>query len=186
MSTLKTNEIQRTDGQAILKNTGSVIQTVVKRSDTKASLNTTSFTEANSDYRVSITPTHSDNRIYLSYYMYTNTAMAANTLFMMRAEKYTGGSAATITSRSTWSGNGSRHYADYGNRPGNGYDNNDQTPIFWECYDDPSSTSQQTYGFTYRRETGGSGTIYFVHSMNNSGVYGFSCPVLIIAREVVQ
>ena len=108
MSTLRTNEIQRTDGQSILKNTGSIIQTVVLRSDTKSTLDTTSFTEASSNYRVSITPTHADNRIILSYYVMCNTNLASNTLFLMRAEKYTSGSAASITSRST--GHGSNRY----------------------------------------------------------------------------
>ena len=185
MSTVKTNEIQRTDGQSILKNTGSIIQTVVLRSDTKSTLDTTSFTEASSNYRVSITPTHADNRIILSYYVMCNTNLASNTLFLMRAEKYTSGSAASITSRST--GHGSNRYnADFGARPGNGYDGNDQLACHWYCYDDPASTSQQTYGFTYRRETGGSGTNYFGHSSNDSSVYGFSNPILITAWEVVQ
>ena len=186
MSIVKTNQIQRVDGQPLLNTTGSIIQTVVMSTDTKASLNVTSFTEASSSYRVQITPTHADNRIHLSYHMMTNTDMASNTLFMMRAEKYTSGSAATISSRSTWSSAGSRYPVDFASRPSNGQDGNDQTPIYWECYDDPNSTSQQTYGFTYRREAGGSGTIYFGYSKNNNSIYGFHSNVMIIAREVVR
>ena len=67
MSILKTDQVQRVDGQPILKTTGSIIQTVVLKNDTKTTLNTTSWTEASSNYRVSITPTHADNRIYLTY-----------------------------------------------------------------------------------------------------------------------
>lgn len=185
MSTLKTNEIQRTDGQSILKNTGSIIQTVVLRSDTKSTLDTTSFSEASSNYRVSITPTHADNRIILSYYVMCNTNMASNTLFMMRTEKYTSGSAAAVTSRS--SGYGSNRYStDFGGRPGNGQDGNDQLACHWYSYDDPGTTAEQTYGFTYRRESGGSGTCYFGYSSNDNNVYGFSNPILITAWEVVQ
>ena len=186
MSTLRTNEIQRTDGQSILKNTGSIIQTVVLKTDTKATLDTTSWAEASSDYRVSITPTHADNRIYLTYYILVNANLASNTLFQLRAEKYTSGSSATITSRSTWGSASSRVPCDYIGRPGNGYDGNDQNSIMWECYDDPGSTSAQTYGFTYHRETGGSGTMYFGYSNGDNGTWGFHHPITIIAREVVQ
>ena len=185
MSILKTDQVQRVDGQPILKNTGSIIQTVVLKSDTKTTLNTTSWTEASSNYRVSITPTHADNRIYLTYYILVNAYLASNTLFQLRAEKYTSGSAATITSRSTWSG-GNRIPCDYLARPGNGYDHNDQNSIMWECYDDPGSTATQSYGFTYHRETGGSGTMYFGYSNGDNGTWGFHHPITIIAREVVQ
>ena len=85
MSILKTNQIQRVDGQPLLNSTGNIIQRVVMSTDTKATLNVTSFTEASSSYRVQITPTHADNRIHLCYYMMTNTDMASNTLFMLRA-----------------------------------------------------------------------------------------------------
>ena len=127
MSIIKTNQIQRVDGQPVLNTTGSIIQTVVMSTDTKATLNVTSFTESSSSYRIQITPTHADNRIHLCYHMMTNTNMASNTLFMMRAEKYTSGSAATITSRSTWSSAGSRYPVDFATRPANGQDGNDQT-----------------------------------------------------------
>ena len=85
MSILKTNQIQRVDGQPILNTTGSIIQTVVMQSDTKTSLNVTSFTEASSNYRINITPTHADNRIYLTYLILANAYMATNTLFQLRA-----------------------------------------------------------------------------------------------------
>ena len=186
MSIVKTNQIQRVDGQPLLNTTGSIIQTVVMQSDTKTSLNVTSFTEASSNYRINITPTHADNRIYLTYLIMANAYMATNTLFQLRAEKYTSGSAATITSRSTYGSAGSRVPVDYIGRPGNGYDNNDQNSIMWECFDDPNSTSQQTYGFTYHRETGGSGTMYFGYSAGDNNAWGFHHPVTIIAREVVQ
>ena len=186
MSIVKTNQIQRVDGQPLLNTTGSIIQTVVMQSDTKTSLNVTSFTEASSNYRINITPTHADNRIYLTYLILANAYMATNTLFQLRAEKYTTGCAATITSRSTWGSAASRQPVDFIARPGNGYDANDQNTIMWECFDDPNSTATQTYGFTYSRETGGSGTIYFGYSYTNNSSWGFHHPVTIIAREVVQ
>ena len=186
MSTIKTNQIQRLDGQPVLNTTGSIIQTVVSQSNTKTTLNVTSKTEASTSYRVSITPTHADNRIYLTYMMLVNVSMAQNTLFQLRAEKFTSGSAATITSRSTWGSAQSRQPVDFIARPGNGYDANDQNTIMWECFDDPGSTATQTYGFTYSRETGGSGTIYFGYSNGNNSSWGFHHPVTIIAREVVQ
>ena len=38
MSILKTDQVQRVDGQPILKTTGSIIQTVVLKNDTKTTL----------------------------------------------------------------------------------------------------------------------------------------------------
>ena len=51
MSIIKTNQIQRVDGQPVLNTTGSVIQTVVSQSDTKTSLNVTSKNEPGTNYR---------------------------------------------------------------------------------------------------------------------------------------
>jgi len=165
---------------------GFTLQKVILQSDTKATPNVTSFTEPSSDYRVSITPKNSTSRIYLTYFMNTNTAMASNTLFMIKAQKFTSGSAANITSTPSTSGMGSRYPVDFAARPSNGQDANDQTPILFLAYDDPGSISTQTYGFTYRREAGGSGVIYFGRSNNDNAVYGMHHPVTIIAEEVAQ
>ena len=165
---------------------GFTLQKVILQSDTKATLNVTSFTEASSDYRISITHKNATSRIYLTYFMNTNTDMASNTLFMLKAQKFTSGSAADITSTPSTSGMGSRYPVDFAARPLNGQDGNDQTPILFLCYDDPASTSTQTYGFTYRREAGGSGTIYFGKSKNDNSIYAFHHPVTIIAEEIAQ
>jgi len=178
VDTLRTNAIQNTDGTA----RDVVLQRIIKRSTATASLDTTTFTEPNSDYRVSITPKRSNSIILLRFHLFTNNAMASNTLFQLRTRKYTGGSGAAISSQST--GLGSRLTADFGARPGNGYDSNDQLYCDWFCYDIPNSTATQTYGFDYRRETGGSGTIYFGYTSGDNSNWGIHSPILIIAEEM--
>ena len=52
-------------------------------------------------------------------------------------------------------------------------------------FDDPSSTSQQTYGFRYRRESGGDGSIFFGQSEDANVSYSSRTPVILLAQEVV-
>lgn len=178
VDTLRTNAIQNTDGSA----RDVILQRIIKRSTATSTLDTTTFTEPNSDYRVSITPKRSDSVICLQFHVFTNNRMASNTLFQMRTRKYTSGSGVSISSQS--GGLGSRLTADFGARPGNGYDGNDQFYCYWFCYDIPNSTATQTYGFDYRRETGGSGTQYFGYTQGDNSNWGIHSPILIIAEEM--
>lgn len=165
---------------------GQVIQKTVLRSTTTSTLNTTSFTEASSNYRVSITPKYANSRIHLYYHVQTNMngSWSANVIFQLRTRKYTSGSGASVTSQST--GLGSRLINDFGGRPGNGYDGNDQFYCYWTAYDIPGTTATQTYGFDYRRETGGTGTQYFGYSAGDNSNWGIHSPIIIIAEEVYQ
>ncbi|ADD95061.1 hypothetical protein [uncultured phage MedDCM-OCT-S04-C26] len=160
MSILKVDKLTDVAGQElIVKDKGNVIQTVVVKSDTTASLNTTSFTEASSDYRVSITPINAANRIFITMSTAGTMNGANNTIFMARIQNFTSGSAAHITSTGA---SGNRYRVDYVARPNNGQDGNDVYHMILFGYDEPASTAQQTYGFTYRRETGGDGSIFLV------------------------
>ena len=183
MSILKVDKLTDVAGQElIVKDKGNVIQTVVVKTDTTASLNTTSFTEASTDYRVSITPINAANRIFLT--MYTSGTMngSNNTVFMTQIMKFTSGSAEAITSTAP---DGTRHRADYVARPSNGQDANDTYFMRMLGFDDPASTSQQTYGFRYRRENGGSGSIFFGQSEDANVSYSSRTPVILLAQEVV-
>ena len=183
MSTLKVNTLTDTAGQElIVKDKGNVIQTVVVKSDTTSSLNTTSFSEASTDYRVQITPINSANRIFLTMYASGTMNGANNTVFMTQIVKLTSGSATTITSSAP---DGTRHIADYVARPSNGQDANDVYYMRMLGFDDPSSTSQQTYGFRYRRESGGDGSIFFGQSEDANVSYSSRTPVILVAQEVV-
>tara|TARA_R100000781_G_scaffold72802_1_gene45510 strand:+ start:805 stop:1359 length:555 start_codon:yes stop_codon:yes gene_type:complete len=183
MSTLKVDKLTDVAGQElIVKDKGNVIQTVVVKSDTTSSLNTTSFTEPSSDYRVQITPINSANRIFLTISAAGTMNGANNTVFMAQIMKFTSGSAATISSSAP---DGTRHIADYVARPNNGQDANDVYRMTMFGYDDPSSTSQQTYGFRYRRENGGDGSIFFGQSEDDNVSYSSRTPVILIAQEVV-
>lgn len=43
-----------------------------------------------------------------------------------------------------------------------------------------------TYGFDFKRETGGGGTVYFGYSAGDSTQWGVDTDVLIIAEEIGQ
>ena len=183
MSILKVDKLTDVAGQElIVKDKGNVIQTVVVKTDTAAGLNTTSFTEASSDYRVSITPINAANRIFITMTTAGTMNGANNTIFMARIQKFTSGSAADITSSAV---DGNRNKADYVARPNNGQDANDVYHMILHGYDEPASTSQQTYGFTYRRESGGDGTIFFGHSEDSDVSYSSRTATILTAQEVV-
>ena len=183
MSILKVNTLADTAGQElIVQNKGNVIQTVVVKSNTTSTINSTSFVEADSDYRVQITPVNSANRIFLTITTSGTMNGANNTVFMTQIVKLTSGSATTITSSAP---DGTRHIADYVARPNNGQDANDVYHMTMSGYDDPGSASQQTYGFRYRRETGGDGSIFFGQSEDANVSYSSRTPVILIAQEVV-
>jgi hypothetical protein len=163
---------------------GKVLQQVVKRSTTLASLNTTTYTEASSDYRVSITPVSASSRIYLRYCIPVNPSGGVNVIMHTRAWKFSPSSVAPTSDGGNFNGNlGNRAAASGAFRP-YGYDTNDPDTWVFEAYDDPGSTSTQQYGFLYKRETGGTNTVYFVHSSGNTSSYGWMAPVIIIATEI--
>jgi len=159
---------------------GTILQTVIYKSNTLSSLNVTDFTEASTDYRVTITPIKATSRILLTYFIATNNSMASNTLFMFRARNITNNR--NVNGEASTSG--SRWQAQWVGRPGNGYDTNDQMTCMWTCFDSPATTAAQTYGWQYRREGGGSGTCYFGYSSGDNSTFGFVTPITIIAQEV--
>jgi hypothetical protein len=72
-------------------------------------------------------------------------------------------------------------------RPSNGYDVNDMQNVHMVGMDEGlTAGTSYTYGFKYRRETGGSGTTYFNHSNGNSSVYGFSGIMTMKITEIAQ
>ena len=177
---------------------GHIVKVTQAKSLQIASKDTTSFAEISSDYRISVTPLKNNSRIYLQFYFLTNTNMASNTLFQFDIRYLVSGSLPTggrgsaadstngkITSDGgTMSGNiGSRLNTHFVGRPGNGYDSNDQLTINIQGYDEPAGESR-TYGLIYKRESGGSGTIYVNHSAGNNDAWGFMTPMLMTAMEV--
>tara|TARA_R100000329_G_scaffold2639_1_gene4049 strand:- start:919 stop:1473 length:555 start_codon:yes stop_codon:yes gene_type:complete len=183
MSTLKVDKLTDVAGQElIVKDKGNVIQTVINKVDTVASLNATSFTEVDSDYRIQITPVNSANRIVLSITTAGTMNGSNNTIFMARIQNFTSGSAAHITSTAA---SGNRHRVDYVARPNNGSDGNDVYVMHLFGFDDPGTTSTQTYGFDYRREVNGSGSIFIGQSEDGDVTYSSRTPTILIAQEIV-
>ena len=163
---------------------GSIVQTVVATSTTISSLNTTTFTEANSSYRVSITPQYANSLILVEYNFSVNASMATNTIFQMQLVR---GPGSTNTPVGVGPTSGSRNRTSFVGRPGNGYDTNDMNQIHMRAIDTGFTAGVPvTYGFLYRRETGGSGTTYFNYSAGDTSSYGFSGVMTITAMEIRQ
>src|SRR6056300_1388256 len=90
-SIIKTDEIRRLNDQVLMSDgalssnvvfpAGHVIKVTQVKSTTIASRDTTSWVEFDSNYRITVTPTNNNTRIYLQFYFQTNTNMASNTLF---------------------------------------------------------------------------------------------------------
>jgi hypothetical protein len=163
---------------------GSVVQTVVATSTTTSTLNTTTFTEPNSSYRISITPQYANSLILVEYNFSMNAFSAANTIFHMQLVR---GPGSTNTPVGVGPANGSRNRTSFVGRPGNGYDTNDVNQIHLRAVDSGFTAGVPvTYGFLYRRETGGTATAYFNYSAVDTSSYGFSGVMTITAMEIRQ
>lgn len=163
---------------------GMVVQTIVKTSELPSSLNVTTYTEANTDYRVSFTPKFNNSIILIEYSFPINTAMASNTVFDMQLIRDIGGTEVLVGVGPV---NGSRQQVSFVGRPGNGTDSNDRMNVSMIAKDSGlTSGTSYTYGFKYRRETGGSGICYFNSSNLDSNVYGFSGIMTMKITEIAQ
>lgn len=163
---------------------GTTAQTIIKTSTVTSSLNTTTFSEPNSDYRISVVPLFSNSKFLIEYSFSINTAMATNTIFQMQVVRNIGGSETLV---GVGPSNGSRNSTSYVSRPNNGFDVNDMQNVYLIAMDEGLNVgTTYTYGFKFRRETMGSGTCYFNYSFGDSSIYGFSGIMTIKITEIVQ
>ena len=163
---------------------GTVVQAIVRTSDSICSLNTTTFTEANSDYRISFVPKYSNSIFLIEYNFSVNTAFASNTIFHMQLIRGIGGSETIL---GTGPANGSRDRTTYVSRPNNGADVNDMQNVYMVAKDEGlTAGTTYTYGFKFRRETGGSGTCYFNYNNVDNSIYGFSGIMTMKITEIAQ
>jgi hypothetical protein len=157
-------------------------------SGTRTTVDSTSFVEPSSSYRVSITPSTTSSGIKVTYFIpgNLNGAWAGNTIYTFRAWREIGGGSRSYSLTSAGGSNGSRNViAGMTDRPHNGVDGNDPTTIEFTVIDYPSTTSSCVYGFEYKRETGGGGTLYFGYSQGDTSNWGFDTDILLIAEEVL-
>ncbi|MCF8297354.1 MAG: hypothetical protein K9J13_07435 [Saprospiraceae bacterium] len=163
---------------------GTVVQTIVKTSEVTSSLNVTTFTEADTNYRISIVPKYANSIFLIEYNFSINTAMATNTLFQMQLLRDIGVSDSLV---GTGPANGLRNRTSFVGRPNNGHDVNDMQNVYMVAKDDGLLVgTPYTYGFKYRRETGGSGTCYFNYNYGNTSIYGFSGVMTMKITEIAQ
>jgi hypothetical protein len=182
-----TNPITKLQVNGNIYANGTPVQVQYTSSGTRVSVDSTSFTEPSSNYRVSITPKSTASMIKLTYFIPMNPGnnYATNTIFSLRAFRIIGGSTSYALT-SAGSSNGSRNvFAGLTIRPV-GYDSNDPMFATFTVIDFPNTTSTCTYGFDFKRETGGGGVVYFGYSAGDSSNWGFDTDVLIIAEEIGQ
>lgn len=164
----------------------SVLQTKYVSSGTRTTVNSTSFVEASTDYRLTITPSNTTNVIMLNYFIPMNPGAnyQSNTIYSIRAFRIISGST-SYSLTSAGSTNGSRNpIAGQVIRPV-GYDLNDPMFANFIVIDAPNTTSQCTYGFEVKREGGGTGTLYFGYSMADNDIFGYDTDIVIFAQEFI-
>lgn len=166
---------------------GHVVQVQYKSSGIRTTINSTSFVEPSTDYRVSITPKFNNSLIVINYYVPTNPGAnyVTNTIFSYRAFKSIAGSK-SYSLTSAGNANGSRNvFSGITTRP-QGFDSNDPVHAQWQSIDVPGTTSTIDYGFEAMRESGGTGTMYFGYSAGDSSAWGFDIDIVITAWEIAQ
>ena len=171
--------------------TGGIIQTQYVSSGTRVAVDFGGSTwgEPSTAYRVSITPQSTSSYFVVHYHVPGNPAGAymANTIFMVRAFRLVGGTKTyALTSAGTDSAGSRAGVAGMAGRPSNGYDYNDLLNWDWVVVDAPATTSQVTYGFEFRRESGGTGTVTFGQQANTNAGWGWDANILIVVQEIAQ
>ena len=149
-----------------IKASKGIVQTVHNSTNVAASGNPiNTWSEINSNYRVSITPRYSDSRILGTFHIPMNPTGATNILMAIQPWYSTnGGTTKTILAQGNTGVQGSRHnLAVSWFRSNNGFDVNDMQNHVVHFYHDPGTTSTVTYGWYFRSE--GSNTTYFNHQM---------------------
>ena len=157
---------------------------VVRTSAATTSLNTATFTEPHSDYRINFIPLYSNSLFIIEYSFSINTTMSSNTIFHMQLLRNIGGQEIPVGVGPV---NGSRNRTSFVSRPSNGFDSNDMQNVYMVAMDTGLiAGSPYTYGFKYRRENNGSGFCYFNHSSGDNSVFGFSGIVTMRITEIIQ
>jgi hypothetical protein len=165
---------------------GCPVQVQYTSSGTRTTVDSTSFVEPSTSYRVAITPKSTSSMIRLRFFIPTNADGASNTIYTLRLFRIISGTTSYALT-SAGSSNGSRNViAGSTFRPLNGYDGNDPMPMIIDAVDFPNTTSTCTYGFEFKRETGGGGTVHFGKSNGDNSNWGFDADILIIAEEIGQ
>ena len=168
-----------------IKASKGIVQTVHNSTNVAASGNPiNTWSEINSNYRVSITPRYSDSRILGTFHIPMNPTGATNILMAIQPWYSTnGGTTKTILAQGNTGVQGSRHnLAVSWFRSNNGFDVNDMQNHVVHFYHDPGTTSTVTYGWYFRSE--GSNTTYFNHSNGNNSTWGWIAPQYLELREL--
>lgn len=146
MSILKTNQIQTTAGKPILHSTGGIIQVVNKYYGDRFTSSNMSWTDI-TDFNVTITPSSSSNKIYLTCCMGAAGTSQSNNDHgnAIRVMRSIGGGSYTDNNKLNGPSDGSRPRSTY-KGSSMSYNSDHMPGGFGFCgLDDPSTTSAVTY-----------------------------------------
>lgn len=161
---------------------GTIVQTRATYIQQLNSLNTTSFAEFSTAFRLSITPEYSNSIMVVEYATALNPDGAANLLMLIKPIKIVSGQAYDLSVVGSANGSSNQMGGGGGFRSNNGYDTNDQNIITFMGYDIPGTTSTMQYGFQYKCE--GSQTTRINHSSSSNSTWGYTLPTIIRATEI--
>ena len=165
MSILKTNQIQTIAGKQILNSTGSIIQTVYVRSDTRTSYASNNSGDGTtvSPLGLTITPTNANNRI-ICQWMINGEIHHDNVILIHRDGALittAGEEGRNSVSNNRWSGYASAFYDQ----------NEESTPSNWKIMYSQiaGSTASRTYAPAVRSSSGGNYTFYLNRTVSSGG-----------------
>ena len=189
MSTLSVDTIQgKTTAGTVAMPSGHVIQTIMHRSGSVATHNTTNTIEISTDFRATITPKFQNSKIIVHATTNANPRCAENTVFMWKMRRFIASGSFSDLTDEAGTNTGSRNRTSSGGatRRGNGYDLNDQNQLVWFAIDTPDTTSSVTYSPHFKQEAGGTNTIVIGRTDNDNGNYGTHSFYQITLQEIKQ
>ena len=164
MSTLRANQIQTITGKPILNSTGSIIQTVYVRSDSRALYSSNNTGDGNpiNPLALTITPSNANNRIICQWMI--NGELHQDNVFLIHRDgaliTTAGEEGRNNVSNNRWSGYASGFYDQ----------NEDSTPSNWVIMYSQiaGSTASRTYAPAVRSSSSGTYTFYLNRTVGST------------------
>jgi len=178
----------KTTSGTIQMPSGFVVQTIMHRSGSVATHNTTNTVELSSDYRATITPKFQNSKIIVHATINVNPRNAVNTVFMWKMRRFIGGGSFSDLTDEAGTNTGSRNRVSSGGatRRGNGYDLNDQNQLVWFAIDTPNTTNSVTYSPHMKQEASGTADIVIGRTDQDNDNYGTHGFYQMTLQEIAQ
>ena len=158
---------------------GRILQVITTTIDTKVGVNTSSFIEPSSDFRLSITPKKSNSKLLITFNFNCNFADSYFHQRMFKIKEINSGVDVSIGSA-----DGDRNRVTQSYR--GAYDSNAVMQILLQGIYSVTSTDELTFGFEMRGDGNDDTNTYFNHTSNDGTSYQTSTPMIITIMEVAQ